>query len=433
MQSAITPSSSQGEFIQSPYHSNLYVGGYGSGKSFALVLRMIMTKLQYPTVDLLYTAPTFSLVRDVLFPLIYEILEGTDIKYRINRSDNNIIFGAKGEGGMILCRSMDAPERLVGFTIGDVFCDELDTLTTDKARDIWNKCLGRMRKKFPPTAEYPKGKPNQIYVGTTPEGWKFCYEHFEKEPKNNKKKQQTRFLIRAKSSDNIHLPDGFVENMMESYPPELVRAYCNGEFCQLNSGAVYLHYDPSIHNTNVTIHSPDSDVLIVGADFNFQGSVNIIFVQIADCLFAVKELVSKDTFEMAEKLTKLSKETNKQLIIYPDASGLAQATNAKQSDIALLKQQGFRVKAPKKNPNVQDRVNSVNALFSHNRLFINQEQCPELHSAILQQIYSEGTGTPEKSHKPASIDDYNDSMGYPIHSIFPLKQNRMKYRTLGGL
>ena len=44
------------------------------------------------------------------------------------------------------------------------------------------------------------------------------------------------------------------------------------------------------------------------------------------------------------------------IIVYPDASGNSRKTvDASKSDIGLLKDAGFRVSAPTKNPPVRDR------------------------------------------------------------------------------
>ncbi len=424
-----TPTWHQSAFFITTLPETALCTGFAGGKSWILVLRMMATKIQYPTIDLCCISPTHSILRDTIYPLVAEILEGTGIPYRVNKSENNIIVGKNGCLGKILCRSADDPGKIVGFTVGDIFIDEIDTLSAEKADHLWVKALGRMRAKF------PDGKRNQIFCVSTPEGHRWLWKHFQKEVEQNPELKKSRKLIKASTLDNPYLPDGFVETLLSNYSPELVAAYLNGEFVNMNSGAVYKHYDPDIHSTKLTVNSPSVDVLYSGQDFNYDGSVSIVLGKVDDCLFALKEIVSKDTKNICENFKKLQLETKneKPIIIYPDSSGIQRTTNSSQTDIAMLKQAGHRVKAWKKNPDVRDRINSVNALFSHNRLYVNQEQCPELHAALLQQTYNSSTGQPEKSNRPASIDDFNDSLGYVVHGIFPLKHQRMKYRTLGGL
>ncbi len=463
----IQPEKHQQEFYFSTHRETALVTGMGGGKSWILALRMLSTKIAYPTIDLGYISPTHSITRDVLYPLVDELLIDSNIKYKINKSENTINFPGMGK---ILCRSADDPAKIVGWTVGDVFVDEVDTLTADKALYVWQKAIARMRAKFPPTPIHPKGKPNQIFTTCTPEGFRFLWKHFDKEVRDAKlkiekiktKTKQTstftseenekqakklrelrevasRKLIQASTHDNPHLPDGFILNLEATYPKELVDAYVNGQFVNLNSGSVYKHYNPNVHTTNIKLITLQRTneavrsltVLRLGQDFNYDGSVTLTILKIDDTLHVIKEFISKDTQGIIDNIEKyLPKELKK--IIYPDASGYQKSTNSKVTDITMLKRAGHTVRASRKNPYIQDRVNSVNSLFNNNRLFINQKECPELHSALLQQIYNPSTGDPEKSNKPASIDDFTDALGYPVHKMFPVNRNTMREVALGG-
>lgn len=421
----------QQEFFLSNSPETALVTGFGGGKSFILIARMIATKLMYPTINLGYISPTHSITRDVLYPLVDEMLSPTSIRYKINKTSNNIEFTDRGT---VLCRSADDPGKIVGWTVGDMFIDEIDTLSADKAQLVWNKALGRMRAKFPETEEHPKGKRNQIFTTCTPEGFRFLWKHFKKEPEQNKKARKGRNLIQASTRDNPYLPDGFIETMEDNYPQELIDAYLDGQFVSLNAGRVYKHYDPERHSSTLTLENTQqaSPPIYVGQDFNYDGSVSILMVKIDDSFHAIKEVVSKDTYDIVKNIKKLNT-TNRPIIFYPDASGHQRSTSSTKTDIQIIKQGGFRVKAPRKNPDVRDRVNSVNSLYAKDRLFINPVTCPETHSAALQQIYNDKTGLPEKYNTPASIDDYNDAVGYPVHNVFPFKRPRLYHGKLGGL
>lgn len=431
-----TPTPHQQTFFQSTSPETALVTGFGGGKSWILILRMIATKLMYPTVNLGYISPTHSITRDVLYPLVHLLLENTNIKYKINKTSNNIDFPGKGT---VLCRSADDPGKIVGWTVGDIFIDEIDTLSADKAQLVWNKSLGRMRAKFPilpATKENPNPKPkrNQIFTTCTPEGFRFLWKHFKKEPENTPKLKTTRNLIQASTRDNPYLPDGFIETMEDNYPKELVDAYLDGKFVNLSAGVVYKHYNSNTHNSILTLDNTQisNPILYIGQDFNYDGSVSVIMVKVDDTFHAIKEVVSKDTYNIVKNIKKLIP-TDRPIIFYPDASGHQRNTSSTKTDIQIIKQAGFRVKSSRKNPDIRDRVNSVNSLFTTNRFYINQKTCPELHSAMLQQIYNEKTGLPEKYNTPASIDDYNDAVGYPIFNVFPFKRPKLYQGTLGGI
>ena len=86
------------------------------------------------------------------------------------------------------------------------------------------------------------------------------------------------------------------------------------------------------------------------------------------------------------------------------------------SDIALLKQAGFVIKAKLKNPRVKDRINAVNKCFQDMKLWINVKEAPVAASCLEQQIY-DANGEPDKK---SGQDHQNDATGYPISYEFPI-------------
>ena len=133
---------------------------------------------------------------------------------------------------------------------------------------------------------------------------------------------------------------------------------------------------------------------------------------------AVDEFVSHDT---ADFLIKLSRYQGHAITVYPDASGAARRTNASQSDIQMIRQAGIEVDAPKMNPAIRDRINAVNALLSHQQLFINCDKCPETAHAFETQGYDKN-GEPEKFDSHPSLDDRCDAAGYFLHRRFPISR-----------
>ena len=106
----LTPSQTQ--FYEDDFSKAVaFVTGFGGGKTFSLVTKMVKMKLQYPKVDLLYLLPTYSMFRDILFPTLTEVLDGTGIEYKINKTTGEIFFAA---GGRVILKSMDNPDAIVG-------------------------------------------------------------------------------------------------------------------------------------------------------------------------------------------------------------------------------------------------------------------------------------------------------------------------------
>ena len=170
--------------------------------------------------------------------------------------------------------------------------------------------------------------------------------------------------------------------MEDEYTPELLQAYVNGEFVNLTSGTVYSYFNREKHHTNREIE--DDDILHVGQDFNVGGCCGRVFIIDKGKPKQVDEYAVNDTYGIVDKLNGYK---NKNIIIYPDASGDNESTNASKSDLKILRDAGYRVDAPKKNPRIQNRVNAVNTLFYKDELMINTDKCPKYTKAYEQQAY----------------------------------------------
>lgn len=77
----------------------------------------------------------------------------------------------------------------------------------------------------------PDGLRNGIDVTTTPEGFKFVYQQFVKAVRDKPELATLYGLIQASTFDNeANLPHDYIPSLMDSYPPELIKAYLRGKF-----------------------------------------------------------------------------------------------------------------------------------------------------------------------------------------------------------
>jgi phage terminase large subunit len=381
--------SHQRQFINSPAKHTALVGGFGSGKSHCGVAKTIIKKMMLPNVNCAYYLPTYGLIQDVAIPKFTEQLVMYGIDFTINRSDNII----KSKYGNILLRNMSDPERIIGYEVGYSLIDETDILSKDKMSEVFMKIIGRNRSIL------PLGHINQTDVVGTPEGFKWLYEFFIKNTSINKS------VIKAKTYDNPFLPEGYIETLKETYTTAQVDAYLNGEFVNINSASVYTSYNRKAHRTNAT--HLENEILLVGLDFNITNMNAVIHAKRNGKLYAIGEVAGVyDTQTMCDYL-KLNYPTNK-LIINPDASGNARSTSG-ASDFSILKQNGFEVVAPKKNPAVTERVNAVNLALQNDNYYINDKACPTYAEALENQAYK--NGIPDKT---SGFDHITEAGGYCV-------------------
>lgn len=403
----------QAQFLSMPHKFRAYVSGFGGGKTWSGCASICKHFYEFPKVNAGYFAPTYPQIRDIFYPTMEECAFDWGMTVEVKTSNKEVHFYRGGVyRGTVICRSMDNPASIVGFKIGQAMVDELDTLHTDKARDAWRKIIARMRYKV-------DGLRNGIDVTTTPEGYKFTYEQFVKEANSSPEKKQLYGLIQASTYDNeLNLPDGYIESLRLSYPPQLIEAYLNGQFVNLASGAVYPDFDRHLNASSETIQT--GDTLHIGMDFNVLKMACVIYVMRGNTPHAVAELVGvRDTPTMCQILKE--RYPNHNMIVYPDASG--QNTSSKSSslsDHSILRQNGFSIRVASSNPAIKDRLNAMNALILNGKgersFFVNPNTCPNYTEALEQQIY-DNNGMPDKS---SGLDHITDAGGYFIAYQFPV-------------
>ncbi len=374
---------------------NLFLAGYSAGKSEAIIVAGILDLVSNPGINIAYYSPTQDLNKINLIPRIEQKLKDLGIPYTVNKSDYII----STQYGKLYFRSMENPARIIAYEVGRSYVDELDTLPKHKALIAWQKIIARNRQVLPDLL-------NTVNVATTPEGFNLTYDLWKEDTAYYKK-------IQAPTSSNPFISADYINNLKETYPPNLIKAYLEGKWVNIQADTVYSYFDRNKHHSPIT----DGDIIYIGQDFNINGCVSIVLTKHNDTLIAINEIVSKDTREVAESIKHYNP------IVFPDASARALHTSSGYSDLDVLKTYNIRIKAPKANPPIQDRVNATNLLFFNNKLLINTERCPRLTQALEQQPYDLNTGKPMKENKHPSNDDFTDALSY---ACVNLKKPRSK-------
>lgn len=413
-------SQAQSNFVYSKDAFPAFVGGFGSGKTAAAIARIMRLKRLCPGQDVAYYLPTYPLIEDIAFQRFPALFEKNEVDFKLNQQKSVIETAI----GRIIFRNMEQPQRIVGYEVAHSICDELDTLPTDKARKVWNKIIARNRQKAFTVSGKPV--PNTVAVATTPEGFRFVYEQWVK------KAAPGYSIYKAKTMDNAaNLPAGYIENLRNTYPENLLSAYLDGEFVNLTLGSVYPEFDRNLNACNTV--ATDRETLHVGMDFNVGQGAAVLFVLREGNPHAVGELTGVlDTPAMCILLGRY-KQAGHPIFVYPDASGGARKSqNASTSDLALLRQAGFTVLNNTTNPAIRDRVLSVNHLI-HNqgvrKLMVNVDNCPGFVETLERQAYNKH-GEPDKD---SGLDHLADAGGYFLSYKYPIKSSASQKIKLIGL
>jgi hypothetical protein len=251
--------------------------------------------------------------------------------------------------------------------------------------------------------------------------YNWIYELFD-DPERDESKQKYYLSIGGSSSENIHADPDFIEQQASSLTAEMALIELGGQYAVASTKRTYHCFDRTLNQTDI-IDSPQ-DVLHIGMDFNIDKMAAVVHVVRYGLPVAVGEFYGlKDTPAMLRAIAERHPERTIQ--IYPDASGqYARSTvDAGRSDIALIKQAGYRVVVNPTNPVVRDRMNAMNAMFlnarGERRYRVNVKQCPVYVRCLEQQLNGDD-GLPIKP-KEDNVSHILDAGGYFIVKRYPVQ------------
>ena len=185
-------------------------------------------------------------------------------------------------------------------------------------------------------------------------------------------------------------------------------------------GVVAYNFD--YKDTIKPLNNPNTSVIHVGTDFNLSPGTMAIFDIRGDVIHFHDEIymLNSNTDMMAAELRE--RYPDSQIIVYPDPAGRARkSASAGRSDISILQNAGFVVKARPRHTPVKDRVNSLNSRLKNARgdrkIYISPK-CKKLIDSIGRLSYIEGTNQIDKS---SGLDHMFDAASYGVDFLYPIR------------
>jgi hypothetical protein len=381
---------------------------HNSGKTHSLVAKQILLCFRSQGFTHLFLEPTIPLIDDVALPKWNEFLERYGIPHTFKASPRpSFKLLLPGGETPVLLRSMENYERLIGVNAASIATDETDTTRPEIAEKAMIKLQGRVRV----------GNCPQIIAGSTPEGYGWMYTFFEEQKSENKQ------LYRGRSEDNPYLDPGFVEDLKTKYHPQLIKAYLNGEFVNLESATVFYEFNRSKHSTGLFL--PDrKERIVFGADFNV-GQCHAVYGVVrpgsgGQQLHCFAESKVADTFALVAYLREKHPHhlSSGLITCYPDASGANDSTSSTQSDHEILRGAGVQVIAERRNPPISETLAHANVHFHRGLILLNPTSCHATVNAAERWSYDSRTLKPSKG----GATDYShsgDALRYLIWQVFP--------------
>jgi PBSX family phage terminase large subunit len=250
----------QAEFVFAEANHAAFIGGIGSGKSFAGAERALRAAygrvgegvITTPNLGVI-TAPTYPMLEDATLRVFNEIAEPYIASFNISKMRMTMKNGSE-----ILFRSTEKPDRLRGPSISWWFGDEA-AMYDAKVRRVM---LGRLRQF---------GQAGYEWLATTPRGRNWLYSAFVTNAKEN------YLLVRSSSAENTFLDRSIIEMWESEYTGDFAAQELGGEFVAFE-GLIYAMFDRSRH---VTTRTPGAFANVVaGVDWGFANPGVIVVVGI---------------------------------------------------------------------------------------------------------------------------------------------------------
>ena len=235
----IQPTDKQMCFIMSQKKRAMFLGGFGSGKTWAGAVKTLINVIRCRgRSDGLLISPSFSLAWDTQAKAILDLDQnlfdncGQRLVLRTNRQRSEIVMI---NGSRLLVRSSTrAQTSLRGINAGFAWMDESEACAHPE--DTYQLLQGRLR--------CPNG-PRQLYVTTTPQAGMTGVVALL--AKQRKAQPENVTIVRASSLENPHLAPDFIEQISKSYSKARYRREILAELLSPAQSVFGGEYDKARH------------------------------------------------------------------------------------------------------------------------------------------------------------------------------------------
>jgi len=393
-------SKAQDTITHSPTRFRVVVAGRRFGKTH-LSIRELCWHARLPDKEVWYIAPTYKMAKQIVWKKLKNRLQ--DLNWVLKHNETELTLHLKN-GSTISLKGADNYDSLRGVGLDFIVLDEF----ADIDPEAWYETLR-------PTLSDKQGR--ALFIGT-PKGignWAYeIYQNTQDDPQN-----WASFSYTTVEGGNV--PQEEVEQARRDLDERTFRQEYMATF-ETFSGRIYYSFDRAL--SVVKYQGATPEVLYVGMDFNIDPMSAVVATRIGDTLHIIDEvrLFSSNTQEMVDELKQ--RFPRSKLWVYPDPAGNQRKTSAGgQTDIAILNNAGFVVKAPRSHTPVRDRINAVNSRLCSSsgiRHLIVDPKCKYTIEGLERQTYKEGSSQPDKE---SGYDHMNDALGYMIDYLFPVRRD----------
>lgn len=393
-------SKAQDQVATDPHRFRVVVAGRRFGKTH-LSIRELAFHAKDPDKEVWYIAPTYKMARQIVWRKLKNKLQ--DLNWVVKTNETELTISLKN-GSTISLKGADNYDSLRGVGLDFIVLDEF----ADIDPEAWYETLR-------PTLSDKQGK--ALFIGTPKGIGNWAYEIYQ----NSQDDRDNWASFSYTTLDGGNVPLEEIEQARKDLDERTFRQEYMATF-ETFSGRIYYSFDRA---QNVRKYEGNTPLAVyIGMDFNIDPMSAVVATREGDTLHIIDEvrLFSSNTQEMIDELKQRFPKSK--FWVYPDPAGNQRKTSAGgQTDITLLNNAGFVVKAPRVHTPVRDRINAVNSLLCSadgvRRLYVDPK-CKYTIEGLERQTYKEGTSQPDKE---SGYDHMNDALGYMIDYLFPVRRD----------
>jgi phage terminase large subunit len=394
-------SEAQKSIADDTHRFKVVIAGRRFGKTH-LAIRQLCWEARNPNREVWYVAPTYKQAKMIVWRKLKQRLQDLRWADKVNESEMTILLK---NGSRISLKGADKEDSLRGVGLNSIILDEF----ADIAPGAWYEVLR-------PTLADTGG--NAMFIGT-PKGianWSYeLYQTAQEQPDVWKSFQFTTI-------EGGNVPEEEIEAARQDLDERTFRQEFMATF-ETYAGRIYYAFERALNVVDV-MENYSTDVIYIGMDFNIDPMSAVIGIRQGEDLYVVDEIrmFSSNTDEMVQEIK--ARYPRSKVWVYPDPAAHQRKTSAGgATDITILSNAGFIVKAPRHHTPVRDRINAVNSRLCDTngirRLFISNK-CKYTIEGLERHTYKEGTTQPDKA---SGYDHQMDALGYMVDYLFPVRRD----------
>ena len=372
------------------------ISGRRWGKT-TLAIREMLKFAAKPNRTVWYVSPTYRMSKEIVFSKLRTILHDLRWVKKINESD---LTAYLKNGSIISLKGAENFDSLRGRAINFLILDEFADIKPQTFYEVLRPALADTNGHALFTGT-PKGKSN----------WSYDLFNMPAVDPNWGSWQYTT------------LDGGFVT---ESEVAEARELLDTNTFTQefeatfVTTGNKIFYNFEREHNVQPWNQEVPS-ILHIGQDFNYSPMTSVVFAQTPTGLHVIDEIKmnTSNTDEMVDEIK--TRYPRHKIFSYADPAGRQNKSSAGgKTDISILENAGFIVKAPRRHTPVRDTINAVNSLLCNangERKLLVDPRCKNTIESMDRWNYKESTHQPDKD---AGWDHMSDCIRYAVDYLYPV-------------